>query len=213
MAPIGAARAARVTVLDAIPDSGISRYPFEQSVKDVWDDNDGTDNTSAGYTTDSYQGDYAKSFDGVDDEIPLGVNGMPTGDSEISILLWVKTTDSDGIIWGYGNDSADQGIGITCDSGVFIWGQTATGPAVNDGTWTQVGLRYQPGDMDMIVDGSTINAYSRNINLVNTYHLFGNNLGSATNYLSGDIDDPRIYDKRITDSEVTNHFNTGRIRG
>ena len=78
----------------AIPDSGISRYEFEQDVTDSWGDNDGTDNTSAGYTTDAAVGSYAKSFDGVDDVVPLGNNAIDPTRTNLSVSIWANKDDT-----------------------------------------------------------------------------------------------------------------------
>src|SRR6056297_552490 len=61
-----------------IPDSGIAQYEWEQDVTDSWNGYDGTDNTSAGYSTDNQEGTYSKAFDGTDDYVNIGdVLGTP----------------------------------------------------------------------------------------------------------------------------------------
>lgn len=70
----------------------VAYYPFDGDVNDAALDNDGTDNTSAGYVT-GQVGTQAKDFDGVDDYVNTGIL-LDTNPSTIS--FWFKpdnTTD------------------------------------------------------------------------------------------------------------------------
>jgi hypothetical protein len=74
-----------------IPESGVSRWAFEQDVTDSWGSNDGT-RYGGGFTSSSAVGNYAYSFNGSDYvRFDNPYEGFPK-----TLCAWINTTDSDG---------------------------------------------------------------------------------------------------------------------
>lgn len=202
----------------AIPDSGVSRYEFEQDVTDSWGSNDGIDNSSAGYTTDAVVGEHAKSFsgDGFIDISSISIDYTTT----FSISGWVKTSSqSDQALVGLGNEVNFRVNEDANNSGTWIM-RFADGAnpslggstEVTDGIWHMWTATYDSGDLDLYLDGLS-EASTTGFSLPN---VDTENIGRRQDdfsYMNGDIDDVRFYDKKLTSTEVSNLYNTGSING
>lgn len=199
------------------PSSGVSRWEFEQDVTDSWGDNDGTDNTSAGYSTDAQLGSYSKAFDGADDSV-----GHPTvsiGD-DFTLTGWFNSDDVSivgtihGLFDGYWHiirtNSGDLSFAVR-DGGD---GNTVTiTTAISSGTWYFYAATYASnGDMELYLNDANsqgTNNYSYTDS--GTANQFGYDSNSNGRYYDGLIDDPRIYDKVLSSTEVSDLYNTGSI--
>lgn len=193
-----------------IPDSGVSRYEFEQDVTDSWGGNDGMDNTSAGYVSGKV-GDYAKAFDGTDDYVDVPTYPMPSG-GPYSVSMWVNYQtintgtaqvafwfrDNQNLIFredGSGNWSF-AGMGVSTSISANTWYHVvATADSNSNGTGYVDGSQVGTGD----VSGSQ--------NQQNRFGQAYNNSQPADLYL----DDVGIYDKELSSQEVSNLYNTDSI--
>ncbi|WP_226043503.1 LamG domain-containing protein [Natrinema sp. DC36] len=200
----------------AIPDSGVARYKFEQDATDSWNGNDGT-LTGGTYTTDSEIGSYAVSLDGADDAVDIPVSHS-SGDG-LSLSAWVKLSSPSSAQYivtidapsQYSADAVlyidDTKIGFQCYDGSYVSTNTSFS---YDNTWTHiVGTKTASGDMEFYVNGSSVaTATIGNLTESGTSSI-GRRGGSG--YLNGLVDDVRIYRKGLTDTEVSNLYNTGSI--
>lgn len=213
-----------------VPDSGVSRWEFEQDVTDSWDANDGT-LTGGSFTTTNQTGTYALSLDGTDDyvEVPYNSNLTP---SELSIGVWFKTDANTGDfdkIGGKEGPRYDQSYYISLrgdktgnpvrfnvseDSNTLSHVESTTD--VYDGDWHHVVGTLGPSNGQTIyVDGSS-EATNNNENVAydgNSTPFYWGQRPDGTQRFSGIIDDGRVYNKELTATEVSNWHSTGSIRG
>jgi len=206
----------RVYPVPAIPDSGVARWEFEQDVADSWGDNDGTDNTSAGYSTDAQVGNYAKAFDGVGDE----VNITPfSGFSDFTLTGWFNADDVQnvGAIIAL-KQNLNHRVRTNSGNLDFVVRDADVGNSVtvsgniSAGTYTFFAATYSSAeDMELFLNdansqGTTNAPYASSGN----EDLVGN---SDTNgrYYDGLVDDLRIYSKVLSTTEISNLYNTGSI--
>lgn len=212
-------------VFTDIPISGVSRWEFEQDLTDSWGDNNGADNTSAGYTTTAAVGSYAKSFDGTDDNVGLPADTFEhIGTGSFSISIWVKTGSTADQTIVYPQDTGDTRIDINVfqtDSVTFQLndgtGSTiVSGGNISDSTYHMVTCVFDDtsAEMEIYVDetlqgNDTSNAPAS----VSRGNAFGYDANNNSRYFSGDLDDARTYDKALTATEVSNLYNTGSING
>jgi hypothetical protein len=213
-----------------IPDSGISRWEFEQDVTDSWGNYDGTDNTTAGYTTDSVVGSYAKSFDGSGDNVNIG-ESVVGGLSEFSIAVWLNFNLENISEWYFpvaeykwggptnfflGHNSGSNTVsfdigGVSMNrinAGKPTAGTWELYTGVYDGTSNADAVRIyrnKTRKQETSADGSAVNTHSLQLK-------YGETSG-GTRQWPGDMDDLRIYDKGLTDTEVSNLYDTGSISG
>lgn len=227
----------------AIPDSGVTRYRFEQDVLDAWNGNDGTDNTSSGYVTDSKEGDYAKAYDAVDDYVDTNTRfpnlHNPTAWTMGGYLRWTDTSER--VYMGFADNSAnsreslfinfaggsdtspsagDVGIRYRHSSAYLIWG--TDGRSLDDGNWHHVVFGIGDVSSNTVkcwIDGSpdtTISVDQSPGDFDPSYNFYlgaNNEDGSPNSHSPADEDDFRVYDKLLSDTEVSNWYSTGSISG
>jgi hypothetical protein len=217
-------------LFSAIPASGVSRWEFEQDVGDSWDGNNGTDNTSAGFSTDSQVGSYSKDFDGSNDyiTIPYDASLFPVN-GEFSVSQWIKTSRNNGYIV-YARNGFDSDEGWATSVGVFTTDKFAfnlddgstfnaldSSTSVTDGSWHHVVCTWNPSEPDqrIYVDGSldaTATPSLGSIDPANTQDLFfGRQQPSTKREYGGLLDDVKYYDKELTNTEVSNLYNNDSI--
>jgi hypothetical protein len=199
----------------------VAYYPFDGDVQDYALDNNGTDNTSAGYTSGKI-GSSAKDFDGNDDYIDIGDIGLYEISRQYSVSAWIKspagkdeyilsegsnTEDPDGF-WGITSSTTSPyevvRIYIRNDNNNVLLNVDGTVP-VKDGTWNHICWIDNNGDYYLYINGSLdisgTYPYEK-IHTENTQIGRWLNEGNHSGYQSGTIDDLRIYDRTLSLPEI-----------
>jgi hypothetical protein len=221
--PIGANRAGIVSqVGDEIPDSGISRFEFEQDYTDSWGENDGSAVGSPTITTDSQVGNYAVGLDGNDDAVD---QPHKPETAEVSIAMWVKfRTDSerdttDQYLFA-ARDNDNDFIEFGWDADGIVWhasgnngiSQTQSWSELRDLNWHMVAAVYDGSDYVVYTDDTETQRktgpYSPTLNIAPSIGAV-NQEGSYDRLSDVIVDDVRIYDKGLTATEVSDLYNTG----
>ena len=202
--------------------NGVSRYEFESDVTDSWGSNDGTDNTSAGFTTGVY-GD-AKSFDGTDDYVELPSFGFGKS-TPLSISSWAlfNANSSENVIGRY--DGTNKIINLNWNNNSAVWafqiGDVAAnqlkvqGGSLTTGTWEHIVITYDPSGPTAKIyqDGRQVASETGAVDDFST--TTGPWVGARTDgarYLDGNVDDVRVYDKVLSPTEVEELYNLGTYR-
>lgn len=204
----------------AIPDSGVSRWEYEQDVTDSWNGNDWADNTSAAFTTNAQVGTYAKLFDETqDDYLELGDIITETGAWTLTAWIYVTADDSDERqIYSTDEDNnSPRGFQFSVDldntlnlfDGNNVFNTTAT---ITRDAWQFVALATEnDGNVTIDVNG-TREDFSANFN--DTNHSLYAGIRSASNPskpYGGRQDDGRYYSKKLSDTELDDLRTTGSI--
>jgi len=217
-------------LFSAIPDSVVSRWTFDNAdtsgdtAIDVFGDNDGTiEGATTGIAGELNE---AYSFDGTDDRVSFGNIPEVGGESEFSISVWVYEpgdypeaeiyfgafpNNSNNIIIGTNNNA--QKYYIRVESGdTRVQSNNEISPPEN--TWTHMVLTFNSGSLKFYEDAtervSKTGGPSTAPTGLDFYCAFAGQTGEYNNV---DIDDPRIYSKELSSSEVSNLYNTGSIDG
>ena len=214
--------------INSEPPVKLLRYNWERSLEDTWNDNDGTGYGGISYTNkkDAAVGKNAINFDGTDDYVDSEVKvnlGTP-----FSIAYWIKTSDNNpsaGHFWSTYDGSGGAYLQFRSGGEInFIirddpdFARVTTNNAINDGTYRL---------FTFVWDGSTMEAYVNDANsqgtatldaspqLNETVTFAGWGDGSDPATVDGHTDhfgdDPRLYNKALTATEVSNLYNTGSI--
>lgn len=166
-------------------------------------------------------------FDGSDDYVSVP-NLSDTLNSTATLAFWVRTTQSgsstgyqspgitgveeaggtDDIFWGWIDGSGRIGISVAND---FDAEQKST-TAINDGTWHHVALTRDAngGETRVYVDGTLESTGSTPTGTIgNAFESIGRieDTGGSHEYFRGDIDEVRIYDRVLDESEVQTVYN------
>jgi hypothetical protein len=169
--------------------------------------------------------DKALLFDGVDDYIEVaGYKGISGGASR-TCTAWIKTSGSqDSPILSWGSPIAGQKwmfrVSQTGNLAVGVWdGYIQSQQTINDGQWHYVVAVLlndgspELGEIKLYIDGDLqTNPYisnPREINTSNAENVFlGARIGGSTtnSYFSGIMDDVRIYNRALTQNEISSQF-------
>lgn len=209
-----------------IPDSGVSRWTFDDadtdsgSALDVWNNNDGAINgATTGVTgaNQTYTTNEGYSFDGTDDYVDVASVESQFQNPGVTVSLWVNGS---GLAFDVYNGRWYIGI----DRSISTWNLSVFDGSTNNtadsgisttSSWIHLtGVQYSDGDLEIYVDGAAEGTATSGTAASNT--PTGPHIGQQTegsNNFSGEIDDVRVYSKALTATEVSNLYNTGSISG
>ena len=122
-------------------------------------------------------------FDGVDDFIDCAVDNLPSGTTELTVIIWLNTTHGGGqFAFTYGSDVANQMLYLTIYGGKPLFGIAGGNPNVygslgyDDGAWHFLGgVNRRVGannNLRLVVDGQYVdddNTAAQNLNTNNLY--------------------------------------------
>jgi len=220
------------TVFSAIPDSGVARWTLDSddtesgpTAVDVWNSNDGAgeDTVVTGVTGANQTYDTKEAWSLEPGRIQTSLTqSYFAGRSAISIGGWIKTSATEVALLS-STQRSDSNVTLTAEDGsgnaTFTLRDVASisASAINDGTWHHLVGTYDGGTVAMYVDGSQVASTSASGSIVDqdTSTDLNAYLGSAKFTEDGsknsDLDDPRVYDKGLTSTEVSNWYNNGSI--
>jgi hypothetical protein len=164
-------------------------------------------------------------FDGLTDYVNIdGYKGI-LGSSAISVTAWIKTSSTDtGAIVGWGPDVAGERFGFRVDAGRLraehAGGNVQGDTSVNNDVWHHVAVTVQENstvsypDVILYLDGAddtrpTTDPDAFNITAAEDVSI-GRRPSNSDRLFIGQIDDVRIYDRALTQEEVT--WLAGRIQ-
>ena len=160
------------------------------------------------------------AFDGVDDKLCVSYNDkFPTdkftvsayvkiasGNNESGIIdwgstlhknWWITTTNSStegkGYIFHIGNGSGSESL-------KYIIPNEITNPELPN-QWHQITMVYSGSAMSVMVDGNFVGTKPATISRTKNYLNIGGKIGSGS-FFKGNIDDVRIYNRPLTQTEV-----------
>lgn len=210
-----------------IPDSAVFRFTFEdasdtQIAIDSWGSND-ADIYGPSYTSTSYEGNNALSFDGTDDDVRIPWSQQVP----FTLTVWVSDVDSstskdpriiaDRDAAG-GQGGIDMNIGANGDTTprftVNAGKDRAIGSTdITDGKWHLVAGSYDGSTVKIWVDGSEEDSTST-FNQPQASYLslgVGNRGWSNPGWFKGIMDDARFYSKALSSTEMSNLYDSGNI--
>lgn len=201
---------------------GVSRWSLDGGGSDSWGSNTATLNNGTYDDTEFIEGTHSASFDATSTYISLPTfsNVSFDGSMDWSISHLVRFTDP-GFLF-HPREQADVNTAINSNNEFeFGWWDTsgsaaATTSALSTGTWyhlvgvwdsTNAEIRaYVDGNLSATAaDGSPYATTSNNV--------IGYRPDNSSNYFGGHVDDVRLYDWALTDTEVSDLFNTYDMSG
>ncbi|MFD1570408.1 MULTISPECIES: LamG domain-containing protein [Haloferacaceae] len=213
------------------PDSGVARWTFDDAdmesgeALDAWNDNNATINGATTGATAVYGGE-SYSFDGTGDYVSAGNPSSLDLTNAISISLWMNSPSSSSN-WAKGVSKGHDAAytlqinhgGNECGS-MRVWGSSSAAGAVGstniyDGNDHHLVGTYDGSTVAYYIDGELEDSVSAppSLNSVSDPVWIGRDSHSRSNGgpFRGRIDDPRIYNKGLAETEVQNLYQTGSI--
>lgn len=162
-------------------------------------------------------------LDGVDDVVTGGTTNFPTGASDRTISLWVKSDDfatGNIMLFGYGtavNDGMSAlvvGLNNLTDRNFGFWGYFAdlnSGAGVlNNGAWNHLAATIIDNTVTLYHDGTAItsqNFPSLNTSSGSTYYI--GDFTSTMGNFDGLIDEVQVFDRGFSADQITQIYNDG----
>jgi len=227
--------ASQTVTVSSVPPSLVSHWTF-----DTADTNSGTavdtvgsnDGTIRGATTgvsganQTYTTNEAYEFNGGSDVVDSFNTTDFTFGTDFSLAAWINLNGTGtrnpvlakGSIRS-GGDDKDYYIG-TGGGNVFADVSDGSnsltnlqGGSVPTNTWTHIAMTYDGSTLVIYIDGSQDTSASLSVSAQDDYALeIGNATGGGDDDgFNGKIDDPRVYSKALTSTEVSNLYTNGRI--
>ena len=208
-----------------VPTDGlVAYYPFNGNSND--ESGNGNNGTVYGATlTEDRFGnlDSAYSFDGVDDYIDIGNNVKPN--FPITVSTWIKINNNEHEGYIFRNDQVNRSsyrYGLAVEyhrtgriySHVFegfsaSWNRRTTysdDGVASIGDWHNFTVVFHRHDnMELFWDAVKVNSYNEGSGSTMTYSNSNGAIGNETatyNLVNGDIDDIRIYNRALSESEI-----------
>jgi hypothetical protein len=212
-------------------DGLIAYYPLNNDTKDYSGNNNDGINNGATLTTDRFGNtNKAYQFDGTSNYFQFSDGNLPTGNSNRSFSMWIKyqPTNSDWasiLSYGTGTLKGEHNLLLINQNGIldfdyFNLNSITTDSAVKQNEWYHVvyifdntiGTQiYINGKLQALnLGGIALN--TNNINSINTTLNGSMYIGRATQissfpyYFKGAIDDIKIYNRALSQSEINSLF-------
>jgi len=185
--------------------------------------------------TDWVQGKYGKAldFDGTDDYVEIGNNSSLEPADEISVSLWLKRPDVEQadyakFVW-YGQASSSPWGAYGIEQNMDYEDRMRFHVAVdgssddvnsNEGSiipnkWHHVVGTYDGAKLEIYVDGAWQNTTNNSGSITSYDDTFGLGVGDSYNQTggyNGQIDEVRIYNRALSESEIQTLYESGRAK-
>ena len=207
------------------PSNLISWWPADGNANDIVGSNEGTTNNGAGFVGGKVG--QAFNFDGVDDFIQASTSGLPTGNSDRTLDLWVKINEFladvpdsssplETFFAGYGNFGSSGQIYALGTAGNVLyfsqWGTALFGPSLQTDKWYHVAVTNVGNFATLYLDGSVVASSTLGINTsVDTSFYMGRAPDSFGDIrrLNGLVDEVEVFNRALTPSEIQAIFEAG----
>jgi hypothetical protein len=207
----------------------VAYYPFSGNANDASGNEHNGSVHGATLTTDRFGNpNSAYHFDGLNDYVRVPDDPQLDGMSALTLSVWVKinSVDRDTEVlnkWVAGDSPLDGAYAMGIDAGEQTAFQYCTDHdyvikiskvALGIGSWHHIAGVYTGTQASIYIDGSLV-ALSRNDpDVTGPLHRIsedlligcGNLRGILTSFFQGSIDDVRIYNRALTDSEILDLF-------
>jgi hypothetical protein len=214
---------------DGSDPGAVSRWDFDGDLTDSWGDNGGTDNTSAGFSSDAIRGQ-AKSFDGDNDNVNLGPTERIHDISGLTLSGWQyirtfqknDTGNNEDLLLANHTGSWSEPrfrLGTGTSAPEFLWsiGDDSNANAITAGNpttenWYHVAGTFDSGDMELYVNGVKIATGSVSLSSTPDFKsetLVADMSKNAHRYSNALIDDIRIYSRALEPHEVFQLYQWG----
>lgn len=194
-------------------------------MNDDWEDSSGENNngvaSGAIFTTDAKLGSSAGSFDGVEDYVDFGNNGLELNEYTFSGWIKTDTKNTEGIFeWTENSNSKRNVIWLTADGypGIMYGNNKKyklSSLDITDGEWHNIIGIYDGSSAFIYVDGVSVSLGSELTGgdsiLTNITYLGRINVFNEY-YFDGELDEIAVWNRSLSESEIKEVYKKGALR-
>jgi hypothetical protein len=185
------------------------------------ENNNGTLVNSPTWTTGKYGG--GLSFNGTNQTVSIPHSSSIKPTSQITISAWVKPTnittntyyeiyrkeETDRHLLAFQGNGTILGFGITTGSVYAELDVSITAGDYTDGNWHHIVATYDGSVKKIYSDGVLIGSANASgaIGATGTATAYIGSLGNSSEFFNGLIDEVRLYNRALSNSEVSDHYN------
>lgn len=158
-------------------------------------------------------------FNGVSDYINFSAFPNIEGTNPRTIFAWIypTATDNERVIYGYGTASSNTNFVFKIDGGNLSLGGYGAGDFKSNifiptNEWNFVGITFDSTNLTLFKINSTgkyQQSATKSLNTGSTDHKIGRYAYTSAGYFSGNIDELSIWNRTLTNAEITQMYNNG----
>jgi len=161
------------------------------------------------YSSDHAQGSASGVFNGTNEYVNINSSALPAGKSARSISLWAKPNSVSETVFrwafAYGAPKTSSAM-LVGQNGTTLYGggfgdDLKVGSFWKANTWHHICLTYDGTTARLYGNGKLLVSGAKNWDLILTVAAIGRQV-SGLEYWNGSIDDVRLYNKALSDTEV-----------
>jgi hypothetical protein len=212
-----------VVDVETIPTEGlIAYYPFTGNANDESGNGYHGSVNGATLTADRF-GAVRKAYSFATNSYISSSPTLPIGRQARTMSAWFSTTSASGsngwnvntiVSWGSPSLDALCAVGVYKSKLMFgAFGTTYdvyTAAIVNDGNWHHAVVTYDSLVLSIYLDDSLLVSESRNLGTINSPFYIGRRASQDNQFMNGLIDDIRLYDRALSETEIRALYNEGR---
>ena len=215
IATFGLAAISMAQVPSYVPTNGlVGWWPFTGNANDESSNgNNGTVNGATLTTDRNGITNSAFTFDGVNDNINPLQNNLPLGTTARTISVWFQRIGTGGCLFSYGSANTSNAYMIAIGANI-IANQGWTSPdfgvyPIIDNLWHNVVCTFDGLNATIYFDNSNLgNTPMTGLNTIGGSFYFGTRVLNDMDFFNGNIDDIGIWNRVLTQQEITNLYNS-----
>lgn len=163
-------------------------------------------------------------FDGVNDNVIVPSDESLNITQNITISIWVNSATNEQNTDSYFIRANNDAYGISSSDNIRagLWIQNSSGTFLSSGVlddnlttnqWHHLVGRYNGTDLSLFLNGieNKTSSYIGDIRSLNLTVIVGAESSSGSRFFTGGIDEVRIYNTSLTDAQISQIFNSGRL--
>jgi sugar lactone lactonase YvrE/subtilisin-like proprotein convertase family protein len=199
------------------PGGIVSWWPAEGDTQDIAGGNSGMLTTGVTFAPGAVG--QAFHFGGTGDYFQAPTSGLPTGNSDRTLELWVNVQQfvaSEAQFAAYGNfgtNGQTYGLGASGNRLFFSqWGNALLGPSLQAGVWYHLAVTNVGNSVTLYLDGTAVATGTLPINTAGGTQFYMGSLPSpygANRRLQGFTDEAAVYNRALSAAEIQAIYNAG----
>lgn len=191
-----------------VPTQGlVGWWPFNGNADDEsGNGNDGVVNGPLLTTDRNGDPNSAYAFDGIDDVIAPGQNGIPLGTSPRTVSLWFQRTGGSGCVFAYGSAGTGQAYMVEIGPDIISnqgWADDLPANVTIDNAWHHLVTTFDGSVAAIYLDGDQlVSAAEPGWSTQAGTFYFGTRVLDDMDFWSGKLDDIGLWDRALSPEEV-----------